>query len=369
VRRPRPRDVPTVAAALRRWIGVSATRPVRGRPAVSYGFDRLPARSEHAEGGIVKFRRLAERLPAEPCRFNVLYLGSSRLPPDWRQLVWLARRRGAALVWNQDGVAYPAWHGPGWERANAPIRRALARADHVFYQSEFCKLSSDRFAGPPGGTWELLYNAVDTSEFVPDSGVRRDRSRPVLLLGGSQYERYRIESALAALAALVEGGVDARLRVTGAITFLPDPREAAALVLRRIAELGLEGRVELVGPYTQAEAPALLASSDVLVHTKYNDPCPGIVIEAMACGLPVAYSASGGVPELVGEHAGVGVRVPLGWETLHAPDPDDLAGAVMAILDRREDYAAAARARAVERFDLVPWVERHRQVFARLASR
>ena len=35
-----------------------------------------------------------------------------------------------------------------------------------------------------------------------------------------------------------------------------------------------------------------------------NDPCPNVVLEAMACGLPVVHAASGGTVELVGDEAG-----------------------------------------------------------------
>jgi hypothetical protein len=36
------------------------------------------------------------------------------------------------------------------------------------------------------------------------------------------------------------------------------------------------------------------------------------------------------------------------------------------VLERLDVYGAAARARAVERFDLAPWIERHRVLFHEL---
>jgi hypothetical protein len=56
-------------------------------------------------GGLVKFQELARVLPNDRESFNLLYLGSSTFPPDGAALVELARDRGAALVWNQNGVA------------------------------------------------------------------------------------------------------------------------------------------------------------------------------------------------------------------------------------------------------------------------
>jgi glycosyltransferase involved in cell wall biosynthesis len=94
-----------------------------------------------------------------------------------------------------------------------------------------------------------------------------------------------------------------------------------------------------------------------------------VVIEAMACGLPVVYSDSGGVPELVGEEAGVGVPTEASWERFVSPAPEIWAEAVLTVAEARSRYAEAARQRTVERFDLVPWVERHRQVFFELLEK
>jgi glycosyltransferase involved in cell wall biosynthesis len=127
---------------------------------------------------------------------------------------------------------------------------------------------------------------------------------------------------------------------------------------------GVEDRVELLGPYSQAEAPALYRRADLLLHTKYNDPCPTVVLEAMACGLPVVHSASGGTPELVGE-AGVGIEAPLDWEHDHPPAAEALAAAVRECAERLDALSSAARTRAM-RFDVRPWLERHRAVFEEL---
>jgi glycosyltransferase involved in cell wall biosynthesis len=352
----------------RRWWRIlRASRAAPGAPRVYYGYERIPSPGELAHGGIVKFQRLQELYPnTGDGSFNVLYLGSSSMPPDSRELAWLARRRGAKVVWNQNGVAYPGWHGRGWQRLNARMARPLHAADHVFYQSEFCKLSADHFLGERRGPWEILYNAVDTERFTPASARP---ARPLtLLLGGSQYQRYRLETALRALAAVRRRRSDARLIVTGELTFAADRAQARRDTERLAAELGITGAVELTGAYTQDEAPDVLRRADLLLHTKYNDPCPGIVLEAMACGLPVVYSASGGVTELVGDEAGIGVPAELCWERDRPPDPEALADAVSAVAGELEAYAVAARRRAEEHFDLRPWLERHRRVFEALTG-
>jgi glycosyltransferase involved in cell wall biosynthesis len=343
---------------LPRWRAIRRTRP-REAVAVSYGYDEVPSLDEVVSGGQVKFALLAEELPNAPRDFNVLYLGSSSMPLDARLLARLARRRGAAFVWNQNGVAYPGWYGDGWQLVNRPRARLLHAADHVLYQSSFCKLSADRFYGERTGPWEVLHNPVDTRRFTPEARPARPLT---LLLGGSQYQRYRFEAALDTLAALA----GARLVVTGSLSWAAEAEhEGRALVAAR----GIEERVELLGPYTQRQAPDLLRRADILLHTKYNDPCPTIVLEAMACGLPVVYSASGGVPELVGDEAGVGIPAPLDWEHDHPAGAEALAAAVLEVADRLDERAEAARRRAVERFDASGWIARHRELFEELRGR
>jgi glycosyltransferase involved in cell wall biosynthesis len=344
---------------LRRWAAIARGRAATGGPRLYYGHDHIPARDEPAHGGAVKFQALDDVFPNSPSDFNLLYLGSSTIPADARMLIRLARRRGAAFVWNQNGVAYPGWHGPGWESVNAPRARAFHAADHVLYQSEFCRLSSERFYGEREGPSEILYNPVDTGRFMP---AGEPPEQPTLLLGGTQYQRYRVETALQTLARLPE---EWRLLVTGKLSWDGDEAAAGREAHALIGELGLAERVELFGPYTQLEAPTLYRRATLLLHTKYNDPCPTAVLEALASGLPVVYSASGGVPELVSPEAGVGIPAPLDWERDHPPDPAGLAAAVKALAGRWDEASEAAR-RSAERFDANAWIARHRELFDEL---
>jgi glycosyltransferase involved in cell wall biosynthesis len=347
------------AAWLRGLAGYLAGAP-DGAPVLGFG-QRVPSRGEIAVGGIIKLQELQGAFAEAMLRYNVLYLVTSRLPDGAVALAGWAKRKGARVVLNQNGVAYPAWYGKGWERENAPMRRLLEIADHVFYQSDFCKLSADRFAGPCAAAWEVLFNAVDTRRFVPRSGPRQ--SVLTLLLGGSQDRWYRLDAALQVVGELAARGADVRLLVAGRLRWTPRPAEARRQADARARELGISSRVTFLGPYTQMEAPALFQRADVLLHTKYNDPCPAVVIEAMASGLPIVYSRSGGVPELVGADAGIGIDAPLDWERDIPPDPAAMADAVLTIVGKPRAYAEAARQRAVDTLDVSHWIARHRAVF------
>ena len=347
------------ARAASRWAGLLVPRRTRPGLRVFYGHDRVPAAGEAVAGGTAKFQRLAGRFPNHPTDFTLLYLSTTWLPRDLAPLLALVRRRGVPVVLNQNGVAYPGWAGAATEELNRPYRRALLAADRVLYQSEFCKLSADTFLGEPRGPWEVLYNAVDVDHFSPAHAPPSDG--PVLLLGGDQTQAYRLELALQTFALVAAAEPSARLLVSGRLVSSPDSL---------LAELGIRDRVEFVGRYPQSRAPELLRRAHLLLHTKVKDPCPSAVIEAMACGLPVVYPASGGTVELVGDEAGIGVPHPDDdWERDEPPAPEQLAEAVRRLIGELERFSAAARRRAVERFALDPWLARHEEVFSGLVSR
>ena len=342
------------ARAASRWTRLLVTGRAAPGLRVFYGWDRIPGPGEPVAGGTAKLQKLAGRWPNSPTDFSVLYLGTTYIPRDVRPLLWIAKRRGARIVVNQDGVAYPGWAGDRTAELNEPLRRLVHAADHVIYQSAFSKRSSDYFLGEPEGSWEILPNAVDVEAFTPGPPPT---GGPVVLLGGDQTQEYRLELALETFRYVLDAHPDARLLVSGRLVSDPEP------TLRR---LGLESAVELTGRYAQLEAPAIFRRAHLLLHTKVNDPCPTAVIEAMACGVPVAYAASGGTVELVGDDAGVGVPHPDGYDRDEPPAAEELARAVSSVLAHREQFAAGARRRAVERFALSSWLDRHAAIFDKL---
>jgi glycosyltransferase involved in cell wall biosynthesis len=342
-----------------RWARLATPGRIAPGLRVSFGHDRIPRPDEPARGGTAKFQRLAYRYPNHPADFTALYLGSSWLPRDLRPLLWAARRRHAPVVVNQNGVGYPAWAGERTDAINAPLRRALRSADHVLYQSAFAKAGADLYLGPCGGTWELLPNAVDVERFTP--AEHAPEAGPVLLLGGDQTQAPdRVRLALRTLAALRSEHHDARLLIAGRV----DEDVGGA-----VAQLGVADAVELVGRYRQSDAPDLMRRAHVLLHTQLGDCCPSVVLEAMACGVPVVHPASGGTPELVADEGGIGVPHEQSWTRLVPPPADQLADAVSRVLAEHDRYRTAARRRAVEHYALEPWLARHDALFAELLAR
>ena len=184
-----------------RW----AAKADKSMPVVFYGHEAIVGKDRPVHGGAVKLQDLQAEFPNTPYGANLLYLVSSALPSYAPLMANFARHGGARVVLNQNGVCYPAWYGKDWKRANDPFRRLIETADHVVYQSRFCKKAADRFAAVCDAEWSVLHNPVDTSVFV--HGPALPEEPLVLLLAGSHGFSYRVLTAVETLAALVLRGV------------------------------------------------------------------------------------------------------------------------------------------------------------------
>ena len=346
-----------------RWSRISReTSSIR----VNYGPGKIPLCSETAGGGIIKCQDLAKVFPQNLSDPNILYIVSSSLTPYSVATARFAKRAGAAVVLNQNGVAYPACMPVGWESQNKPMKAIMGLADYVFYQSEFCKISADRFLGAFKGSYEILHNPVDTESFRPKAGKALGNDGLTLLLAGSHAHLSKIKTACETVACLRKSELNVRLIVAGRYSWQEDACLAIQECRRLAGELSVDSRIEFRGAYSQHDVVPLMQEADMLLHPTYNDACPRLVVEAMSCGLPVVYSASGGVPELVGEEGGCGVQAPRDWDAYHPPRSEALADCVRKVAGNYDGYAKAARRRAVARFDVKPWVQRHREVFQQL---
>lgn len=112
---------------------------------------------------------------------------------------------------------------------------------------------------------------------------------------------------------------------------------------RLAARLGVTNRVRFLG-YRADVADAYFAS-DLLVHPTFYDPCSNVVLEALACGLPVITTRHNGAAELL---SGERETCAEGYVIDDPHEVDRLAWALQQLLDpdRRTVCAAAARRNA-----------------------
>jgi glycosyltransferase involved in cell wall biosynthesis len=142
----------------------------------------------------------------------------------------------------------------------------------------------------------VIYNGVDTELFRPlprDPAWRLARGipaqAPLVAATGRLVGLKGFQVAIGALSQLP----DVHLAIAG-----DGPERGRLEALAR--DLGMADRLHLLGPLRHAELPQLLNQADLFVLPTIGEETFGIsVVEAMACGLPVLVSDTGGLPEVV----------------------------------------------------------------------
>jgi alpha-1,3-rhamnosyl/mannosyltransferase len=131
------------------------------------------------------------------------------------------------------------------------------------------------------------------------------------------------------------------IRFTLVITGIWDPRYPQA---RQLAEArGLEN-VRWLGPVPEADLPALYSAAAVFVFPSLYEGFGLPVLEAMACGAPVACSDTSSLPEVVGDAA----------LTFFPTDPYAIAGALSRLL-QDADLRADLRERGLRQAARFSW--------------
>ncbi len=161
--------------------------------------------------------------------------------------------------------------------------------------------------------------------------------RPTALFAGMNYRLKGLEPLLHALHRLGEKAPT--LLVTGA--------SATSGCARLARRLGLADRVRFAG-YCPDMRDAYFAA-DLLVHPTFYDPCSNVVLEALACGLPVITTRNNGASEFLRPTGEKGICA----EGLLLDNPHNharLAWCLEQLLDpaRRSACARAARHTAAE---------------------
>lgn len=244
--------------------------------------------------------------------------------------VGLASSAPAPYVCSVKGVlAEEARCERGWPRrmlAGLALleRRNARRAPLVLSTSRYCIDRIRHHYGVPSERLALVPEGIDLDVWQPssDPAVLADldaRREPyTVLCVARQYPRKRIIDLIDAFALLNASEPRARLVVIG------DGPEHAAL-LQRVATLGLEGRVQLLGALPDdAEVRAWYGRASVFCLPSEQEGFGIVFLEAMASGLPVVSTSAAAIPEVVPDGE-AGLLVP-------PRDPIALAEALLRLL-------------------------------------
>lgn len=273
----------------------------------------------------------------------------------------------AALACDMLGDARPrlltTLHGTditivGAERAYFhPTRYGIDRSDAVTTVSEWLRDETIRVFEPSADI-EVVPNFVNVDRFRPRAAsALREMLVPEgerVLCHVSNFRPVKRVGDVVQIFARVAAEVPARLLLAG-----DGPEWAAAE--EAAGELGVLDRVHFLGEQEAIEE--VLAASDVFLLPSDHESFGLAALEAMACGVPVIASDSGGLPEVVVDGE-TGRLVPVG-------DVDAAAGAALRMLrdeEARARMGRAARESAAERFGEARVVEQYAAIYERLLA-
>ena len=236
-----------------------------------------------------------------------------------------------------------SFHGP--DEFNDPvgflIREKVQACDFVRAISQYAR--SQLMKSSDYADWhkiEVVYMGVDPATFA--ARPFRPQAWPLELICVGRLAPVKAQHILiAAMERLVQGGHPVRLHIVGGG---PDRASLEGDVARR----GLGPHVVFHGFTLQEKLDELYRAADAFVLASFAEGVPGVLMEAMAMEIPCVSTWITGVPELI--RNGVdGLLV--------APSDDAAFAAAVASLcedpELRERIGKAARARILERFDLV----------------
>jgi len=237
------------------------------------------------------------------------------------------------------------------QRAENPLWRpflgAMVRApDYALAASREIAAVAEGLS--PGTPVEALTNGVDTSFFQPAQPALPPSGRPRIIVPRRLFPKNGVEFFVRALPMILR-------EVEAEALFIGDGPERTKLEgLAR--ELGVAGSVRFMGKQPHKEMPGLLSSGSLAVIPSLMEATSVAALEAMACGLPVAASDVGGLPEIVDDS--VGGLFPPG-------DPEGLAATVVRLLKDQEleGKGARARERVVAEWSNLRLAQRHLEIY------
>jgi glycosyltransferase involved in cell wall biosynthesis len=297
--------------------------------------------------------------PHEKCDALLIIAGTRHL-----RGILDARRRGVRIVQRLDGINWVhrkrrtgARHFLRAEYGNFLLALIRSRVTtRILYQSEFTRRWWNESYGKPSKPASVVHNGVDLAEYTPNGpgSLPADRRRLLVVEGslGGGYDM-GLDNAIQLAHILHEKhGFPMELHVVGRI----EPSHRAQVESRSPVPILWAGAV------ARERIPEIDRSAHLFFSADLNPACPNAVIEALACGLPVAAFDTGAMKEVVGGEAGR--IVPYGGDPwrLEEPDVPALAEASAGILRDRPRFGRAARQHAEQALGLDKMMDGYLQV-------
>lgn len=179
------------------------------------------------------------------------------------------------------------------------IVKALRQATGIIAVSEAMKTRMSELGIPPEKI-AVIRNGVDRGVFFPRN--RRDVQQRlnleiedrVLLSVGALVPVKGFDRLIDAMALLKRDAQASRLKL-----FIIGEGSERRVLESQISKLRLESCVRLIGAKPQNELADWYSAADLFCLASHSEGCPNVILEALACGLPVVAVDVGGVAELI----------------------------------------------------------------------
>lgn len=184
--------------------------------------------------------------------------------------------------------------------ANRQLVNNYEIATAVIYQSNFSSRMVKKYISNKYKENIVIYNGIDITKFTPALD-KINRKKIKIIVSHKLWPNKRFDQIPLVIKELIKMGADVHVNVIG--DGINNPmyffENSLNYFKKLVSESNLERYFTFFGHIDSEKLPEFYKENDLMLNLSFADPCPNVVIEAMACGLPVIAPNHGGIPELV----------------------------------------------------------------------
>jgi glycosyltransferase involved in cell wall biosynthesis len=139
----------------------------------------------------------------------------------------------------------------------------------------------------------VVPNGINLEQFTDRSPIIvREKGQKNILFVGRLHPVKGVQYLIRAMKRVLEEIPDGMLILVG------DGEERGNLEALSV-QLGVQKSVQFVGVVPHEKVHSYMQQADVFVLPSLSEGFPGVILEAMACGLPVVVTRVGGIPDII----------------------------------------------------------------------
>jgi glycosyltransferase involved in cell wall biosynthesis len=205
--------------------------------------------------------------------------------------VLLAKWFKKKLIFHCHSGKFDRFYEQGPDIQKFLIKKVITSSDCVIALTERWASFFEKFLSKE--KIKVLPNSVHAAIYDRYRRQVKKSKRPTIIFAGIFSENKGIYDLLSVMLGLKEKVPEIRLLLAG--------DKNIDKIKRFIKTNSLEQNVEIVGWVSPNKLISLYCESHIFVLPSYYEGLPMVLIEAMACGLPVVSTKVGGIPEIIEE--------------------------------------------------------------------